>query len=487
MMWKCGFNQCDLYHNTHVAAKTIMSSFFLPSKSKSRDKKAKKQQKLKKKQDGKTSATGAKRKRRPETFNEEIESDSEVEGDDVRKGLTALSSEDEYDVETAPEKRLRLAKEYLSNLQEEERAKTDDADFDQDAIAHRLRDDMLEQAGRLQRKVADKYIAPDPGDIRKLRGHRLPVTCVVATPDDKYVYSGAKDCCIIKWLVETGVKEVIFSGHRKGVEGVVGHTGHVLALAVSSDGKFLASGGQDRVVHVWDVKTNSHVHTFTGHRDTVSGLSFQRGTHELFSCSFDRTLKVWNLDEMAYVETLFGHQDSVSSIDCMLRERPISAGMNDRSVRIWKVAEESQLVFHGHKSYIDAVRYVNDEYFISGSQDGVALWNVMKKKPMATRPHTAHKGHTEHWVTAVAAYTNTDLVASGSNDGQVCVWKCGEGFRSLEPCFSIPLNGFVNSLMFSHGGTFLVAAIGQEHRLGRWWTDKSVKNTIAIIPLKHSV
>ena len=31
-----------------------------------------------------------------------------------------------------------------------------------------------------------------------------------------------------------------------------------------------ASGGQDRVVHVWDVKTNSHVHTFTGHRDTVS-------------------------------------------------------------------------------------------------------------------------------------------------------------------------------------------------------------------------
>ena len=43
-----------------------------------------------------------------------------------------------------------------------------------------------------------QYIAPDPGDIRKLRGHRLPVTCVVATPDDKYVYSGAKDCCIIK-------------------------------------------------------------------------------------------------------------------------------------------------------------------------------------------------------------------------------------------------------------------------------------------------
>ena len=39
----------------------------------------------------------------------------------------------------------------------------------------------------------------------------------------------------------TGEKEVILVGHRKGVEGVVGHTGHVLALAISSDGKFVVS------------------------------------------------------------------------------------------------------------------------------------------------------------------------------------------------------------------------------------------------------
>ena len=41
--------------------------------------------------------------------------------------------------------------------------------------------------------------------------------------------------------LESGKKEVIFSGHRHGIEGVVGHTGHVLALAVTSDGKYLVS------------------------------------------------------------------------------------------------------------------------------------------------------------------------------------------------------------------------------------------------------
>ena len=27
----------------------------------------------------------------------------------------------------------------------------------------------------------------------------------------------------------------------------------------------------------------------------------------------------------------------------------------------------------------------------------------------------------------------------GSNDGHVCLWKCGENFRSLELCFTVPL------------------------------------------------
>ena len=39
--------------------------------------------------------------------------------------------------------------------------------------------------------------------------------------------------------IESGNKEAIFPGHRKGIDGVVGHSGHVLALAITSDGKYL--------------------------------------------------------------------------------------------------------------------------------------------------------------------------------------------------------------------------------------------------------
>jgi len=44
--------------------------------------------------------------------------------------------------------------------------------------------------------------------------------------------------------------------------------------------------------------------------------------------------------------------------------------------------------------------------------------------------------------------------------------------------------GFVNSLQFSNDGSLLVAGVGSEHRLGRWWHLKSAKNCVCVIRLK---
>lgn len=43
-----------------------------------------------------------------------------------------------------------------------------------------------------------QLMPPDASEIRVLRGHKLPITCLVVTSDDKYIFSAAKDCSIIK-------------------------------------------------------------------------------------------------------------------------------------------------------------------------------------------------------------------------------------------------------------------------------------------------
>ncbi|XP_042521977.1 U3 small nucleolar RNA-interacting protein 2 [Dipodomys spectabilis] len=424
-------------------------------------------------------------------MNEEISSDSETES--LTPKRTEEEEEEEELEETAQEKKLRLAKLYLEQLRQQEEEKAEAREFEEDQVAGRLKEDVLEQRGRLQKCVAREIQTPDPAAIRVLRGHQLSITCLVVTPDDSAIFSAAKDCTIIKWSVESGRKLHVIPRAKKATEGQpTGHSTHVLCMAISSDGKYLASGDRSKLILIWEAQSCRHLYTFTGHRDAVSGLAFRRGTHQLYSTSHDRSVKVWNVAENSYVETLFGHQDAVAALDALSRECCVTAGGRDGTVRVWKIPEESQLVFYGHQGSIDCVHLINEEHMVSGADDGsVALWGLSKKRPLALQ-REAHGLRGEpgleqpYWVSSVTALLNTDLVATGSHDSRVRLWQCGEGFRRLDHVCDIPLVGFINSLKFSSTGDFLVAGVGQEHRLGRWWRLKEARNSVCIIPLRRT-
>ena len=147
------------------------------------------------------------------------------------------------------------------------------------------------------------------------------------------------------------------------------HSRESLALAVSSDGRYLATGGVDRHVHIWDVRTREHVQVimniilfwfcfvvwflpsrlsflynyvclqaFPGHRNTVSCLCFRHGTTELYSGSFDRSVKAWNVEDKAFVQDSFGHQDEILAIDALRKERALTVG-RDRTMLLHKVID----------------------------------------------------------------------------------------------------------------------------------------------------
>ncbi|XP_065058809.1 U3 small nucleolar RNA-interacting protein 2-like isoform X1 [Rhopilema esculentum] len=449
----------------------------------------------------KSKSTGAGLKKRKPTpakneKDDEIGSDSDI-ASESEQGNDDLESDSSIE-ETAQEKRLRLAKDYIAKLEREESQKALDDQVDRDAIAHRLQEDVLSEKGILQKQLAEKFSGYDDASKKCFKGHRLSVTCVAVSSDDNYIFSGSKDGYIIKWSIRTWKRELQVDCPQNSStpkkKGSKSQKNHLLCLALSSDGKYLASGGKEHVIHIWNAHDLTFIRTFTGHKNSITGLAFRKGTHQLFSASMDRSVKVWSLDEMAYIETLFGHEDAITGIDSLAKDRAVTCGGRDRTVRLWKIPEESQLVFRAHNApSIDCVAMINEEYYLTGADNGsISVWNLHKKKPVCTvrNAHQIKKSATsqdkpcnEAWITSVAALKNSDLVASaGSCDSCIRVWKCEQGFRSLQQLFAIPVTGFVNALQFSENGDFIIAGIGQEHRLGRWWRLKDAKNSIIYIP-----
>ncbi|KAF2405345.1 WD40 repeat-like protein [Trichodelitschia bisporula] len=426
--------------------------------------------------------------RKPREREDSISGSDASDSDDDAPRQPVIDDESEgtseEEGETADERRLRLAQRYLDNIREEvDEAGFDAADVDRDLIAERLKEDVAGTKGKLHRFIADDFVLPPESQTYFSADQRVVVAVATCAP---YAFTASKDGTLVKWELPTPtdpntphpknltprrrpkfITSYRANPSRAGDASYQGHTGSILCLAASSSGKFLASGGSDKRLVIWDAATLRPTKAFLQHRDSVLGVSFRRDTHMLFSASADRTIKIWSLDELAYVETLFGHQDHVIDVAGQASERCISVGARDRTARLWKVVEESQLVFRGgsggkgdrgRASYaegsIDRVALVDEDTFVTGSDNGtISLWSVHRKKPVFTVP-VAHGMDTQlkpeevsaekdpdpqvpgrrqpRWVTALATVPLADVVLSGSWDGVVKVWRVTPDRRRIE-------------------------------------------------------
>jgi len=481
-----------------------MSSFFtLPASQKKRKRPQSSEQ-----ASGKAN-TASKRKA---AHDDESISGSDASEDDAPVGRadgyeSSEDEEEEFANEDPAAKRIRLAEQYLANTQKEvlEDGGFDAAEVDKENLSRRmgdrLKEDTAESKGKLYRWLADG-LDWRRADQKVARTDGKSVSGVAV--HGSFVYTASKDMSISKWELPPNQrniggekksqrlrkkpKRIAYTRGGKGNKGdrdAQHHHAAILCIAVSSDGRFLVTGGADNKLIVWDASTLKTLKVFIQHRDSVTSLAFRRGTNQLYSASKDRTVKIWSLNELAYVETLFGHQDEVVDVSALAQEKCVTVGARDRTARLWKVVEESQLVFRGGgapstksrtakdslrddsgidtpataKSYnegsMDRVACIDDETFITGSDNGsLSLWNIHKKKPVFTYP-LAHgvdpsppaeqlsaelhpdedivaRDPQPRWITALRAIPFSDTFVTGSWDGYVRAWRITQDKRRIE-------------------------------------------------------
>lgn len=261
----------------------------------------------------------------------------------------------------------------------------------------------------------------------RIRGHKLSLTCICINSTGRYIYTGSKDGSLIKWCADTRkvvhkVKSITKLEAKDESKAQQHHTRHINTIAISSDDRFLATGGWDRLIRIWSPEELSHIHTFKMHRGEVTALAFRKSHPTLYSGSSDRSIIIWTLeddDNRCMVEALYGHESPVTSMDSLEKERILSAGGRDQSVRVWKIVEQAQSIFESTQQSVDVARYIDNKTFVSGGEDGsIKLWTTMKRTPLfvVDNAHGKDKTRTQsettstqlrYWISSLATYLHT--------------------------------------------------------------------------------
>uniref|UniRef100_A0A0N4ZS14 WD_REPEATS_REGION domain-containing protein n=1 Tax=Parastrongyloides trichosuri TaxID=131310 RepID=A0A0N4ZS14_PARTI len=415
-------------------------------------------------------------KKQKKIIDEEISSDSDFE-DDVKIKKHPIVNEDMF--EDAEEKTKIVEKNLLAKFGLIEEEKVEDISNDDK--------DIIIKTGSRYKFIADslKIITKD---IFTYRGHRFAPTSISPSPDGKFVFSCGKENSVIKYDLINRKKIKILNikntpkFHKHGVN----------CLAVDPNGKYLATGGAEGTIKLWNLDTLEFISNLTGHRSGITSIVFRLGAEgQMYSASEDRSIRYWDTNQMGYLDIMYGHTSMIGKIDILHKARLLTCGTQDQSVRIFKIGEDSQLVYNPHveATSVDTVCYLDSTTFASGAIDGsISIWSSLKKKPICIQKFAHNNGKKnldgQIWITALTTIPYSDLIVSGGNNGVINFWKITKDNKKLLLITSYNVDGFVNDLKFSVNGDYLFCAIGKDHRFGRWYSVPEAKNQILVIPIK---
>ena len=182
----------------------------------------------------------------------------------------------------------------------------------------------------------------DEACIKTITVHSKSVSFLAPHEKDKFISTGF-DGVINLWKI----KDLSFTCEATLSNG---HKGHIFCLSFIENGKYIASGGSDKIINIWNPKNKKMSFSLKGHSEGVSCVVYTKMRIKdhikdfLISGSLDTTIKVWDLQTKKESHTLSGHYKAILSILLLdgvangeNTNDVILSGSADLTLKIWNI------------------------------------------------------------------------------------------------------------------------------------------------------
>lgn len=301
---------------------------------------------------------------------------------------------------------------------------------------------------------------PSPPPIPRLTaqlGHSGYVLSVCFSPDGRFILTGSYDKTACLWDTATGTALRIFEGH----------TGQVASVCFSPDGQYALTGSWDKTARLWDVATGKELRSFQGHVFSVRSVCFSLDGRFVLTGSEDLTARLWNVATGKVIRTFQRHLVATVSACFSPDGRFVLTGDDDSKACLWEAATGKVIrTFEGHGDGVTSVCFSPDGHFVlTGSKDNTArLWAVSTGKVIRI-----FEGHSAAVVSACFS-PDSRVVLTGSLDKTGRLWDAATG--KLIRSFTGHTNS-IASACFSPDGRFVLT--GSHDKTARLWDTTSGK------------
>lgn len=270
----------------------------------------------------------------------------------------------------------------------------------------------------------------------------LNVECVAISPDGKIVASGSEDGIVRLWEAATG---------KQIGRVLTGHTAPVWSVAFSHDGKTLASGSSDNTVRLWDVGSRKF-RILNGHRGPVSSLSFSPDNTQLASGSHDGTIRRWEVETGKEIgQPLINPNGKVYRV--AFGTQALACANFASGITLWDFSSaERQPRQLATKTAFSSVAFARDGrtlLSISAVDGSITRWNASKGNALQTVPKEGS------WSQPKAAFSEVAMHAAVVSKGKILVTEPVSGTRFGQ---TIDTNPEVLDIEVSHDGDTIAIA-----------------------------